>query len=630
MLNKKYIREFVINQKCIPWFLTKLWKKSKLRQAFYEFIAIFLNKNSREYWENVWDRHIRQTPEFRFYRNKYDRITSLVPENSRVLDIGCGMGILMERLKNEKKCSVTGIDISWVAAKYVKSKNMTAIIAKMPPIPVADGMFDVVIATEFLEHFHSPIKILDELIRVLNNSGLLIVSVPDNLGHDTNKEHCKAYTSTSIGKLISKRIKNFKIEKIHEDTGWHDHILIYGSKNKFSKRYLFIRKSGSPRGIQFGGCEKQVLDWLSEIDHTKINVSLAVQSGNKAVFSSRINKKELPIEITEFNYNDKDRFSRKLFNMYSLFKNLNPTHIVCIQGGFNNFQLPDILAGYLYTRGKVFMTEHLGAPLPPRRASRLYFGLIPGLGLWWYREVLTCTLRAYFSKRIYAVSKEVKYRAVKYYHYPGNKVFVAHHGIDMDKFSPGISKRQQLRESLRIPNTDIVIISTARLAKPKCLDRLINAFDNLQQKHKDCWLLMIGDGPLKDNLRILSDQKASQKNIKFFGFQEDVSQYLKMSDIYVLPSDNEGFGIALIEAMSIGLICVATNTPGPNEILQDSINGFLVDNSEKGVYDGLRKALMLSENEKRIISIKARKTVEENFDIKARIKDTLEILGLYG
>ena len=78
--------------------------------------------------------------------------------------------------------------------------------------------------------------------------------------------------------------------------------------------------------------------------------------------------------------------------------------------------------------------------------------------------------------------------------------------------------------------------------------------------------------------------------ILFMGNVDNVGDYLKMSDIFVLSSDNEGFGIALVEAMATGLICVATKCPGPNEIIQDGVNGFLVEKNAEGVLDGLKKA----------------------------------------
>ncbi len=396
------------------------------------------------------------------------------------------------------------------------------------------------------------------------------------------------------------------------------------------RHYLFLRRL-SPSG-GYGGCERVLLDWFEKIEYEKFNVTLAVSKGKKDIFWERIRELKLSVKTIEFPFDFKNRFSERFLNMYSFLKKINPTDIVYVQGGFGDFKLADVFAGYIYTKGNIFMTEHMEAPTPPKKTSRYHFGVIPGLGLWWYREQLSLLLRAYLSKRILAVSKWVKERMVRLYGYPQRKIFVAYHGVETKKFSPDILIRQIMRKKFNIPESGIIIISTARLSKEKCLHRLINAFDRMRQKFKNCWLMIVGDGPLKNELEELASQKVSRERIKFLGFQKDVSGYLKMSDIYVLPSDNEEFSIALLEAMSTGLISIITKTPSPNhhEIIKDGVNGFLAKRIEQGILDGLNKALFLTEGQRKQISNNARESVEENFNIEKGVEEALRILDING
>ena len=185
-----------------------------------------------------------------------------------------------------------------------------------------------------------------------------------------------------------------------------------------------------------------------------------------------------------------------------------------------------------------------------------------------------------------------------------------------------------MRRKFSIADSDFVVVSTARLCEQKRLDRLIDAFDVVCRDSRNCRLLLVGDGPLRKCLEDLAGKKAVGDRIEFVEYQEDVSGLLKMSDIYVLPSDMEGIAGAAIEAMATGLIVVATKTPGPSEFIDDGVNGFLVERSSEGVLHGLEKALSLSDKERQEISDNARQTIEKNFEIEERTRKALGYMGL--
>lgn len=247
--------------------------------------------------------------------------------------------------------------------------------------------------------------------------------------------------------------------------------------------------------------------------------------------------------------------------------------------------------------------------------------------MWWYKQKLAHKVRANFSRKILAVSKEVKERLIKLWAYPEDKVQSIYHGVDLSRFSPDEGAFINMRKKLGIGYSDVVIISTARLSKEKCLDRLIVGFDALSKKYKNLWLLIIGSGPLENSLKELAEKSQSKERILFLGQAEDVSNYLKMSDIYVLPSDNEGLSIALLEAQATGLICIATKTPGANEIIKDHFNGFLVERTSEDILRGLELVLNLTTEQKEKISKNAREHISENFEIKKATEHALNFLG---
>ena len=181
-------------------------------------------------------------------------------------------------------------------------------------------------------------------------------------------------------------------------------------------------------------------------------------------------------------------------------------------------------------------------------------------------------------KGILSVSQGVKDRLVAGYGYAPEKICVVYNGIDTDHFSPVSEEhRLELRRNLHMPDDAVVVVSAARLDQIKRLDRLIKAFAVLSAERRNLWLILTGDGPLRDELRTLAQAVDNGERIRFLGYVEDVCPVLQASDIFVLPSDEEGFGIALVEAMACKLVCVSTKTVGPSEIIAHGQNGFLTD-----------------------------------------------------
>ncbi|MGB6833161.1 MAG: glycosyltransferase, partial [Candidatus Acidiferrum sp.] len=88
------------------------------------------------------------------------------------------------------------------------------------------------------------------------------------------------------------------------------------------------------------------------------------------------------------------------------------------------------------------------------------------------------------------------------------------------------------------------------------------------------------------------------------------------------------FGIALIEAMSTGLVCVATSCQGPAGILTNGKNGILVEATDEDVLAGLRSALRLSPEERLQLASHARKTVEHRFEISVAVRAALDSMDI--
>ncbi len=361
------------------------------------------------------------------------------------------------------------------------------------------------------------------------------------------------------------------------------------------------------------------------MDYARSEVTIAV---TKDVFTTRLERDKLPVKVVAYPFDFNGSAIKRFRQMRRFLRSLSADGVVFVQNNFLKFALPEFLAGWAVAKGNIYSFEALGSPQPQKPAGRMHLKVIPGMAFRWRIRMLALAARGWLCKRTLAVSEEVKERMVKWYHYPRKKIEVVCHGVDLSKYRPDAAVRKSMRRKFSIADSDFVVVSTARLCEQKCLHRLIDAFDSLCRDSEKNRLFLVGDGPLREQLENLAGRKTVADKIKFVGHQEDVSGFLKMSDIYVLPSDVEGIAGAAIEAMATGLIVVATKTPGPNEFIGDGVNGFLVERTSEGVLHGLEKALSLSDKLRREISDNARQTIEKNFEIEERTQKALGYMGL--
>jgi glycosyltransferase involved in cell wall biosynthesis len=407
------------------------------------------------------------------------------------------------------------------------------------------------------------------------------------------------------------------------------------------RRLLFVR-----RAYGFGGSEIRLLDWLSRIDYTKNTVFVA---NPVDVFSGRLTARAIPATYVSLSEDqacqlfgiydpeagrelDRGSFWQLLKAWLHFLVGIRPDAVILMEGYFFDFPIACVLAAFLVTRGRVYMTEH--SCLQQEFASKtrsLHFGFLPGLGLWWYRQVWPriwpWSLRGKLCKRVLAASEGVRDAIVKSYAYPLSKMGVINHGVDPSRFCPSAANRKTWRELQGIPEQDTVLLYTSRLSLEKGLNKLLAAFQTLSCQHDRLWLVVAGDGPLREDVEKLARLGPSRR-VRLLGHLEDVTEVLQASDIYVLASNSEGFGIALIEAMASGLICVATRSAGPESIVQHGETGILAEPSIEGLLRGLEQALSLSPQQREEMGNNARQTVLAKYTLADAVERALRLLDI--
>lgn len=173
----------------------------------------------------------------------------------------------------------------------------------------------------------------------------------------------------------------------------------------------------------------------------------------------------------------------------------------------------------------------------------------------------------------------------------------------------------KVRAPIREGNPEIRLVTVARLTRQKGIDVLLRAVAEIQcnktSNHPSVRVVVVGDGDQRERLQSLAVSLGV--SAEFLGFRKDVQELLRDSDIFILPSYNEGLPYTILEAQSIGLPVVATRVGGIPEAVEDGVNGLLV---EPGDHLALARAIdrLIGSRELRTrLALRARKNVEHKF-----------------
>lgn len=155
------------------------------------------------------------------------------------------------------------------------------------------------------------------------------------------------------------------------------------------------------------------------------------------------------------------------------------------------------------------------------------------------------------------------------------------------------------------------LIAIGRLHVQKGFDILLRAFARLKNKYPEWRLTILGEGPLREELQRLLHRLDLLKHVDLPGFVKYPGDYLRESDLFVLPSRYEGFPNALCEAMASGLPVISTDCPsGPSDIIRDGIDGLLVRPNDIDALSTAMDHLMSDAAERKRLGFHALEVVE--------------------
>ena len=212
-----------------------------------------------------------------------------------------------------------------------------------------------------------------------------------------------------------------------------------------------------------------------------------------------------------------------------------------------------------------------------------------------YEPVVTYSINQ--SCGVTAVSESLKQDT--YAHFAiKNEIEVIPNFIDFSRFKK--TNKEHFRKAIA-PNGEKILLHTSNFRKVKRVEDVVQVFHKVSQEIP-AKLLMIGDGPERQQAEKLARSLCPNLDIRFLGKQEAVEELLAIADVFLLPSESESFGLAALEAMACEVPVVSSNAGGIPEVNIDGQTGFLLD---VGDIDGMaNKSLELLRDEQMLTQFK--------------------------
>jgi glycosyltransferase involved in cell wall biosynthesis len=201
------------------------------------------------------------------------------------------------------------------------------------------------------------------------------------------------------------------------------------------------------------------------------------------------------------------------------------------------------------------------------------------------------------------------------YGVPENKLYTFAYSWGYDqllKISQELKpQRSRIRGELAIPKNSLVFLYCGRLSSEKNLFCLVEAYHQLDDERKT--LIFVGDGDLREALQKHVDELGAGPVI-FFGFQnrDQIAKYYAISDLLILPSLRETWGIVVNEAMCFGLPAIVSHQVGAGiDLIADGQNGYSVATDVDSLFSSIKRFTKLSEEERSLMGMRSLNTMKE-------------------
>ena len=205
------------------------------------------------------------------------------------------------------------------------------------------------------------------------------------------------------------------------------------------------------------------------------------------------------------------------------------------------------------------------------------------------------------------------------------KLVLIPNGVDIDMFNPSLDGRI-IRRRLGIESGSLILFVGGLIAR-KGIAFLLKAMKHVVSTYPNAMLVIAGKGPQRTYLERLAARLGISKNVIFTGeiSRTEIPFFFAACDMFVLPSITEGFGNVTIEAMATGKPVVGTCAGGTLDIIEDGVNGYLVQPKNPSEIADRIIRLLNDHRKRETMGKEGRRIVEEKFSMNMKAKKTIEV-----
>ena len=356
-----------------------------------------------------------------------------------------------------------------------------------------------------------------------------------------------------------------------------------------------------------GGLENGLINLINQMPSDKYRHIIICLKGSTS-FRERLQRQD--VEIVDLKKQEGQDWNSFL-SFYRIIKQYQVDIVHTRNLGTIEYQVPALLAGVKYR----VHGEHGWDVFDPEGNNKKYQYL---------RRLLSPLIQIFIPLSIHL--EDYLLQKVKI---PANKIRRICNGVDTQKFFPKKHKQALLDCPLIFDNKNIYIGTVGRMHGVKDQITLVNAFILLMQENPDLlgqvYLILVGDGPLKEQASKLLKQHQLNEYAWLAGERKDIAEIMRSLDVFVLPSQAEGISNTILEAMATGLAVIATEVGGNPELVKNYETGLLVPPSNPVAMAKAVDILIKDKEKRQQQGKKGKQSVLENFSIKAMVNKYTDV-----
>ena len=217
------------------------------------------------------------------------------------------------------------------------------------------------------------------------------------------------------------------------------------------------------------------------------------------------------------------------------------------------------------------------------------------------------------SDGLTTVSNYLKDETVRDFSVPAERIEVIPNFIDTDVWRPD---REPCHRGKLAPGGEKIVMHISNFRSLKRVEDVVATFAGIHE-HVPARLVMVGDGPDRPRARQRAEELGVLDSVLFLGKHQSVDELLSCADLFLLPSENESFGLAALEAMACGAPVIATHAGGLPEVVKEGVTGRLLEVGDVAGMSAAGTELLLDDALHARLSEAGRSAAEERYSVRA-------------